>query len=639
MEELTSASLSHEDYVFDVEFAAEEVSKAIIKLPNSKAAGPDGVCSEHLKFGGSSLETWITQIFSAILLLECVPSSFKVANFTPIYKGKGKDPLDPNSYRGIGVSNVLSKLFESLTLSRMLPELESNGFPSIQQTAYQRGVSCEDATFAVYETLTHLTRDGNTVYQTFYDLEKAFDSVEYCILLKHLYSKGICGKCWRVIQSFYARPKGHVKVNGCLSPGFVIERGVRQGSVLSPTLFLILIDSLLEKLREKNAGIVLDGVYLGSLGHADDIRSLTCNLHSSNIQATVIEDFLTKNFLQMNVHKCDLVPHSHGSVPKNAQVEVGSATLTATTASKCLGIWWTSDLNPSKAITENISKAQKAFFSFGCIGVFRGELNPLSSRSVVDTCVMPVLLFGSECWYLTDSTLDKLENFQYTLGKKILRLSRFHSDTSILIGLDWPSMRARVLIRKLSFLRRVISAENEKLSSQVYKSFAGRDVSSLTIVEQCRYLEGVYGTNFTGEVLTSFTSQRDLKNAIYSADKSFRLKDCHVHQSLKHITGSGIPPEFSWLKIWDMALDHGVRGTKASLSLFKALSRPLFGDRLCPHCKLAIEQDHTYLEHLIENHRQLRLGSVEEIFDNLISGSHAIFQTGKILLSLPSPLS
>ena len=150
-----------------------------------------------------------------------------MANFTPIYKGKGKDPLDPNSYRGIGVSNVLSKLFESLTLSRMLPELESNGFPSIQQTAYQRGVSCEDATFAVYETLTHLTRDGNTVYQTFYDLEKAFDSVEYCILLKHLYSKGICGKCWRVIQSFYARPKGHVKVNGCLSPGFVIERGVR----------------------------------------------------------------------------------------------------------------------------------------------------------------------------------------------------------------------------------------------------------------------------------------------------------------------------------------------------------------------------------------------------------------------------
>ena len=165
--EIASLSHSFEDYVFDLEFEAEEVSKAISKLQNGKAAGPDGVSSEHLKFGGSLLNTWITQIFNAIIFLECVPPSFKEANITPIYKGKGKDPLDPNSYRGIGVSNVLSKLFESVTLSRMLPELESKGFPSIQQTAYQCGVSSEDATFAVYETITHLTRNGNTVFQTF----------------------------------------------------------------------------------------------------------------------------------------------------------------------------------------------------------------------------------------------------------------------------------------------------------------------------------------------------------------------------------------------------------------------------------------------------------------------------------------
>ena len=82
---LITASRSHGDYVFDIEFDVEEVSKAISKLPNRKAAGPDGVSSEHLKFGGSLLRTWITQIFNAILLLECVPSSFKEANITPIY--------------------------------------------------------------------------------------------------------------------------------------------------------------------------------------------------------------------------------------------------------------------------------------------------------------------------------------------------------------------------------------------------------------------------------------------------------------------------------------------------------------------------------------------------------------------------
>ena len=69
MEALTSAPLSHVDYVLDIEFAVEEIS--IITLPNGKAAGPNGVCSKHLKFDGSSLNTWLTQIFNAILLLVC----------------------------------------------------------------------------------------------------------------------------------------------------------------------------------------------------------------------------------------------------------------------------------------------------------------------------------------------------------------------------------------------------------------------------------------------------------------------------------------------------------------------------------------------------------------------------------------
>ena len=148
-------------------------------------------------------------------------------------------------------------------------------FPLIQQTAYQNGISCEDATFAAYETLSYLTRNGNTVLQTFYDLEKAFDSVEYCILLKHLYSRGIHGKCWSIIQS---KPTACVKVNGSLSQEYIIERGVRQGSVLSPSLFLLLIDSLLQ---EANAGVNQEGVYMGSLEHADDLHSLTLDPQSS----------------------------------------------------------------------------------------------------------------------------------------------------------------------------------------------------------------------------------------------------------------------------------------------------------------------------------------------------------------------
>ena len=96
----------------------------------------------------------------------------------------------------------------------------------------------------------------------------------------------------------------------------------------------------------------------------------------------------------MNIEKCELVIHSHCSVLETAQVKVSSTDLKPSTASKCLGEWWTPDLCSTKAVAENISKARKAFFSFGCMGVFLGKLNPLSSRSVVEVCVMSVLTFG-----------------------------------------------------------------------------------------------------------------------------------------------------------------------------------------------------------------------------------------------------
>ncbi len=79
---------------------------------------------------------------------------------------------------------------------------------------------------------------------------------------------------------------------------------------------------------------------------------------------------------------------------------VGGVTLPTGYARKRLGFWWQSDLLATRAITENIKKARRAFFAYGGIGAFQGDLSPLSSRSVVETCVMPVLLFGSENWLL-----------------------------------------------------------------------------------------------------------------------------------------------------------------------------------------------------------------------------------------------
>ena len=60
-----------------------------------------------------------------------------------------------------------------------------------------------------------------------------------------------------------------------------------------------------------------------------------------------------------------------------------------------MGFWWKRDLLATRCVDENIKKARRAFFSFGSIGpgVFQGSHNSLSLVSVIETCVMPVLLY------------------------------------------------------------------------------------------------------------------------------------------------------------------------------------------------------------------------------------------------------
>ena len=72
-------------------------------------------------------------------------------------------------------------------------------------------------------------------------------------------------------QIFLYQPNG-------LSEVIKLERGVRQGSVLSPLLFLLVMDSLLIDLAYAGAGVSINGIYTRSLCHADDLRNIAPNM-------------------------------------------------------------------------------------------------------------------------------------------------------------------------------------------------------------------------------------------------------------------------------------------------------------------------------------------------------------------------
>ena len=208
---------------------------------------------------------------------------------------------------------------------------------------------------------------------------------------------------------------------------------------------------------------------MGGFLHADDIRTLATSAESLEAQVNLVKNFAAKHFLKLNG---EVVVFARGHQTAAPVCEVEGSVLPVGDTGRCLGVWWKGDLMATKSIEENIRKARRAFFLLGSLGSFQGDLGPLSSRSVVETCVLPVLMYGCESWILSEGDLKLLEAFQGEMAKRILKLPKHFSNTAAVTTLDWPSMRARLLLRKLFFLKRVTDAQADTLVGGVVRAFS-----------------------------------------------------------------------------------------------------------------------------------------------------------------------
>ena len=205
------------------------------------------------------------------------------------------------------------------------------------------------------------------------------------------------------------------------------------------------------------------------------------------------------------------------------------------------------------------------------------------------------------------------------MGRRILALSRFHSDLAPIVGLRLPSIKARVLIRKLSFLAKLLTSDGNELSARVFRTLVTDSVYNISLVQQCRWLENELGID---SVLSKCLASPDLSATIVRSsrpdiinrDWSISIEKAMAHSSLNHITCSDVVSS-NWYRVWDTALDHGVKGTRLVQLLFRSLCRPTFGDRLCPHCSSAIPIDQSYFEHLCHCHINFNLDSLSSVLE------------------------
>lgn len=123
---------------------------------------------------GPLIHSVLAELFSAMLITGYVPDLFKTGTIVPILK-KGKDPLDPSSYRGITITAVLGKVLENIILQRRMPSAIQNKL----QYGFTKGTSPSMAELLCTEATADALDDRRQVFLTALDSRKAFDVVDH----------------------------------------------------------------------------------------------------------------------------------------------------------------------------------------------------------------------------------------------------------------------------------------------------------------------------------------------------------------------------------------------------------------------------------------------------------------------------
>ena len=238
---------SSEDEIYNKDFTLDELQNAINELSDT-APGPDNIHNKIIKNLPKESQNLLLSIYNDIWNTQTFPESWHSATIIPIPK-PGKDHSNPTNYRPIALTNCLCKLMEKIINKRLSWFLEINDSLTPLQSGFRKNRSTLDHLIRLESFIRQAFSNGEHLTAVFFDLEKAFDTTWKFGIMKDLHDLNLRGNLPKFIENFLKNRSFHVKVGTTLSDPFEQEEGVPQGSILSPLLFEIKINSIAKTLK------------------------------------------------------------------------------------------------------------------------------------------------------------------------------------------------------------------------------------------------------------------------------------------------------------------------------------------------------------------------------------------------------
>ena len=235
------------------------------------------------------------------------PSEWRKNVIVPGPKKRISGACVVDDFRGIALVSVVYKAMCSIVHQRMTQVVEERQLLAEEQGGFRKGRGCRDQvlTLTLLGQIKAMERKG--MFAAFIDFRKAYDRVDRGKLWQCLEVMGFSGLVSGFIRAAYEDLSGEVKVGEVLSESFGMTCGLRQGCVLSPLLFSLYINSLVEKLKAAGAGVECRGRLITALLYADDAVLFADNEEGMRVSLEALSGWCKQWSVEVNVEKCGVM--------------------------------------------------------------------------------------------------------------------------------------------------------------------------------------------------------------------------------------------------------------------------------------------------------------------------------------------
>ncbi len=385
-----------------------EVLAIIDKMDNKCSTGVYELSNKILKCIKHAISKSLTLIINQMIETGVFPKVLKTSKTIPLYK-KGDAKLLSN-YRPISLLPTLSKVFERIIYNQLYNYFNTNDLLSVDQFGFRAHHSTELAAIKLADYINHQMDKCKIPVNIYLDLSKAFDTLDFDILLHKLNYYGVTGKVNNLIGHYLKDRRQCVNYGNTTSNEATIKTGVPQGSILGPLLFSIYINDLTKASDIFNFILYADDTTL--YFNLDDFPPGQAELSICH-ELEKINAWLKLNRLSLNAEKTKLmIFHTRQRIVDPIQISINNVPIEIVNSFNFLGIHFDNNLSwksHTKMLTNKLSKI------VGILNRLKGTFPQHTLLTIYNSLFLSHVNYGMLLW---GTKLEKITLMQ----KKAIRI-------------------------------------------------------------------------------------------------------------------------------------------------------------------------------------------------------------------------